>query len=350
MRIALDATYSIGPQPSGIGVYSHEILDGLVRSYPQNEYYFCYRWKQWRQHRGTVPANVRRRLLQPPLPTFRAGLFHALNQRVDRRPAPKVVSTFHDLFVMTGDYSSPEFQQRFSRQAKRAAENSDMIIAVSQFTANQVSTLLGFPRSSIRIVPHGVHLPATTVETNDGNKEKIILSVGTLQKRKNTVGLVEAFEGLPQQWRLVLAGAPTGFGAQEILRRIENSRSRERIEVTGYIHEKDLRALYSRASIFAFPSWDEGFGIPVLEAMAHGLPVVASNTSALPEVTGQAALLVDPRQPEALRAALWSFIQNEELRERFSREGLARAGEFSWERSVRGTYRVYEELFSQTRG
>ncbi len=170
--------------------------------------------------------------------------------------------------------------------------------------------------------------------------------MGTLQKRKNTVGLVEAFEGLPEEWRLVLAGSPTGFGAKEILRRIENSPSRERIEVTGYLPEEDLHVLYSRASIFAFPSLDEGFGIPALEAMAHGLPVVASNTSALPEVTGPAALLVDPWRPDALHAALLSFIQDEELRERFSKEGLARAGEFSWERSVQETYRVYEELMS----
>lgn len=348
MRIALDATYSIGPQPSGIGIYSHEILDGLVRSYPQDSYYFCYRWKQWRQRHAPLPANVQRRLLQPPFSPFRADLFHALNQRVDRRPAAKVVSTFHDLFVMTGNYSSPEFQQRFTRQAKRAAENSDMIIAVSEFTANQVSSLLGFERSRIRVVPHGVHLPPTPLEKR--GRQKIILSVGTLQKRKNTLGLVEAFEGLPREWRLVLAGAATGFGANEILRRIENSPSRERIEVTGYLPDKDLHMLYNRASIFGFPSFDEGFGIPVLEAMAHGLPVVASNTSALPEVTGSAALLVDPRRTDAIRAALWSFIHDEELRERFSGEGLARAGEFSWQRSVRETYRVYEELTSQTRG
>lgn len=348
MRIALDATYSTGPQPSGIGVYSHEILNGLVRGYPQNRYYFCYRWKQWRQRHAPLPTDVRRRLLQVPLPTFRADLFHALNQRVDRRPTGKVVSTFHDLFVMTGDYSSPEFQRRFTQQAKRAAENSDMIIAVSEFTADQVSSLLGFERSRIRVIPHGVHLPPMPLERKD--REKIILSVGTLQKRKNTGGLVEAFEGLPRDWRLVLAGAPTGFGAHEILRQIENSRSRDRIEVTGYVAEKDLRALYSRASIFAFPSLDEGFGIPVLEAMAYGLPVVASNTSALPEVTGTAALLVDPRRPAALQAALMSLIQDAELRERFSEEGLARAGEFSWEGSVQKTYRVYEELISQTRG
>lgn len=343
MRIALDATYSTDSQPSGIGVYSQEILNGLVRDYPENAYVFCYRLKQWRRSSGRLPLNVHRRLLQPAFPSFRADLFHALNQRVDRRPAGKVVSTFHDLFVLTGDYSSPEFKERFTCQARRAAENSDIVIAVSEFTADQVSSLLGFERSRIRVIPHGVHqgTPADKLK-----REKIILSVGTLQRRKNTARLVEAFEGLPRDWRLVLAGSPTGYGAREILHRIENSRSRERIQVMGYLTAAELDALYRSASIFAFPSLDEGFGIPVLEAMANGVPVVTSNRSALPEVTGDAALLIDPQQTQALQTALHSLTDSEELRERLSNAGRARARLFTWERAVRETYRVYEEPIS----
>ena len=343
MRIALDATYSTDPQPSGIGVYSQEILNGLVRAYPQDGYVFCYRWKQWRRSSGRLPSNVRRRLLQPGLPTFQADVFHALNQRVDKRPGGKVVSTFHDLFVMTGDYSSLEFKERFTEQARRAAENSDIVIAVSEFTAGQVSSLLGVERSRIRVIPHGVRQgrPAEKLK-----RERIILSVGTLQKRKNTARLVEAFEGLPHDWRLVLAGSPTGYGAAEALQRIEKSRSRERIQVTGYLSAAELEGLYRKASIFAFPSLDEGFGIPVLEAMANGLPVVASNRSALPEVTGDAALLVDPLQTQQLRTALRNLISSEDLREKLSSAGRNRAHLFTWERAVRETYQVYEELVS----
>ena len=341
MRIALDATYSIDSQPSGIGVYSQEILNGIVRAYPDNNYVFCYRWKQWRRVSGRSPINVQRRLLQHPLPTFSANLFHALNQRVDRRPSGKVVCTFHDLFVMTGDYSTPEFKERFTRQARHAAENSDIVIAVSAFTADQVSSLLGFERSHIRVIPHGVR-QATLPDKK--LREKIILSVGTLQKRKNIARLVDAFDELPRDWRLVLAGSPTGYGANEILHRIENSRSRERIRVTGYLAAGELNALSKSASIFAFPSLDEGFGIPVLEAMAIGVPVVTSNRSALPEVTGDAALLIDPQQTEALQTALHDLIDSEELREKLSNAGLDRAGLFTWERAVRETYKVYEEL------
>ncbi len=182
MRIALDATYSIDPQPSGIAVYSRELLSGLARIYSEDDFLHCYRLKQLQKAPQPAFPNVHRRLLLPPLPTFRAGLFHALNQRVDRRQAKKVVSTFHDLFVMTGEYSSPEFRLRFTKQARQAAQNSDYIIAVSQFTANQVSSLLGFDCSRIRVIPHGVHEPSVD---EAGAREDMILFVGALQTRKN---------------------------------------------------------------------------------------------------------------------------------------------------------------------
>lgn len=341
MRIALDATYSVDPHPSGIAIYSRELLTGLAHSYPQDEFLHCYRLKQIRNAPPNSARNVRRRLLLPPVSAFQADIFHALNQRVDRRPAKAVISTFHDLFVLTGNYSSPEFRARFSQQARSAARNSDVIIAVSEFTANQVTNLLGFDRSKIRVVPHGVHSPASL---NPSKRENIILFVGALQVRKNIVRLVEAFERLPREWMLVLAGAANGYGARSILDRIEKSPNRDRIQVTGYVDRPNLEKLYSRASIFAFPSLDEGFGIPVLEAMAHGVPVIASNSSALPEVAKDAALLVDPLETEELTQALKEVIENPELKSKLVSLGLSRAKSFTWQRTVRSTHKVYEEL------
>lgn len=276
----------------------------------------------------------------PPLRTFRAELFHALNQRVDRRPARRVLSTFHDLFVMTGEYSSPEFRARFTKQARRAAATSDSIIAVSQFTANQVHDLLGVERSRIQVVPHGVH-PAAGRE---GVREKMILSVGAIQIRKNVARLVRAFETMPEDWILALAGSPSGYGAAGILGEIERSKCRDRIRVTGYVSEQELQRLYSRASIFAFPSLAEGFGIPVLEAMAHAVPVVTSKGSALEEVAGDAALLVDPEQPEEIAGALKRLVEEEDLRKTLEKRGLERAKLYSWEQAVRSTRGVYEEM------
>jgi len=187
----------------------------------------------------------------------------------------------------------------------------------------------------IRVVPHGVHPPPPSQQP----REKLVLFVGALQTRKNLVRLIEAFEAMPPDWRLVLAGAPSGFGAEAILERVH-----ARIEVTGYLPAPQLEQLYARASIFAFPSLDEGFGIPVLEAMAHGLPVITSNCSALPEVAGDAALLVDPRSSADIAAALTRLAMDADLREQLAARGRERAKMFSWEQAVTATYSVYREL------
>lgn len=340
MRIALDLTYSVDPHPSGIAIYSRELFSGLARHYPRDEFLGCYRLKQFRQAPQNPAHNVHRRLLLPPVPTFRADVFHALNQRVDRRPAKVVISTFHDLFVLTGDYSTPEFRARFIRQARLAASNSDLIIAVSEFTASQVSELLGFDHSRIRVVPHGVHPPAAL---RPARRRNIILFVGALQIRKNIVRLVEAFECLPRDWVLVLAGSASGYGAPGILERIGRSPARNRIEITGYVAGAHLEQLYMSASIFAFPSLDEGFGIPVLEAMAYGVPVVTSNRSALVEIAQNAAILVDPEETEGLAAALCKLIHDAGLRSELISRGLSRASSFTWERTIRSTHKIYEE-------
>ena len=341
MQIALDATYSVDPYPSGIAIYSGELLSGLPQRYPEHRFVFCYRLKQWRKAVETMAPNVRTRPLLPPLPTFRADIFHALNQRVDRRPAKIVISTFHDLFVLTGEYSSPDFRTRFAAQARQAAAHSDFIIAVSEFTATQIVELLSFDRSRIRVVPHGVH-SLQGVASTGAAREKIVLFVGALQVRKNVLRLVQAFRCLPQDWRLVLAGAPLGYGADRILQEIPGN-SADRVEVTGYITRDKLLELYSRASIFAFPSLDEGFGIPVLEAMAQGLPVVTSNRSALAEVAGGAALLIDPEETDQLCEALRRLADDERLRTKLASLGRLRAQGFTWERTLTKTFEVYKE-------
>lgn len=337
MPIALDATYSLGRNLSGVGVYSREMMYGLASAHPDEEFLFCYRPHRFlRSYRERLPSNALRRLLagRPP-----GDLLHGLNQRVDDR-ARKTVCTFHDLFVMTGDYSSPEFRARFTDQARRAAALSDAIIAVSRFTANQVEQLLGVPAARIRVVPHGVHIP----ETARDSRENLVLFVGAIQKRKNVARLIQAFEQLPDSWRLALAGAPDGFGAAEELRAIEASPKRNSIDVLGYVSRVELDRLYRRARIFAFPSLDEGFGMPVLEAMAHGTPVVTSKSSAMPEVAGDAALLVDPHDTDAIATALNCLANDPSLRDDLGQRGVRRAREFSWESAVNKTWQVYREL------
>jgi glycosyltransferase involved in cell wall biosynthesis len=314
------------------------MLFGLAGTHPEVAWEWWYRWKAYRRSRAAaLPAHARRRLLAEPLcGPRRAGLFHGLNQRLPKVGARRAVATFHDLFVMTGEYSTPEFRKRFTGQARDAAARADAIIAVSEFTRRQVVEVLGYPAERVFVVHHGTR----ALRFPEVAREKVVLSVGAIQARKNTARLVEAFESLSGDWRLVLAGS-WGFGAEEIGRRIDASAARERISVAGYVTPEELAGWYARASIFAFPSLDEGFGMPVLEAMAAGTPVVTSNRSALPEVAGNAARLVDPRDTGELACALRELAGDEELRREMGVKGSERAALFTWEKAVKATWEVY---------
>ena len=297
MNIALDSTYSVGADLSGVGVYSREMLDGLARAHPGDRFAFCYRpHRFWRSFGERLPANAGRFLLGETRAPRSADVFHGLNQRLPHARLRRAVTTFHDLFVLTGEYSTPEFRRRFAEQARDAAGRSDRIIAVSQFTARQAIDILGVEEARVRVVHHGVRAPVSAAAVT---RQKIILHVGAIQRRKNISRLVDAFERVDPGWQLVLAGS-AGYGAQEIAARIGAARSRDRIRMPGYVPPAELANWYAQAAIFAFPSLDEGFGMPVLEAMAAGTPVIASNRSAIPEVAGDAAWLVDPEDTDEL--------------------------------------------------
>jgi len=277
--------------------------------------------------------------LQEPLLPRAADIFHGLNQRLPTKRLRRTVTTFHDLFVMTGDYSTPEFRMRFTEQARRAAAESHRIITVSEFTATQVVQLLGVERARIRVIHHGVRNPGLRPKP----RENVILHVGAIQKRKNISRLVQAFESGPAGWRLVLAGS-SGFGAEDILKSIESSPARDRISVLGYVNADALADWYNRAAMLAFPSLDEGFGIPILEAMVSGVPVITSNRSAPAEVAGDAALLVNPESVEEIAEALRRVAGDEILRKDLVQKGFARARECTWEKAVEQTWSVYREL------
>jgi glycosyltransferase involved in cell wall biosynthesis len=191
------------------------------------------------------------------------------------------------------------------------------------------------------VIPHGVHVPS---QAPNATRQDLVLFVGAIQRRKNVRGLVRAFERMPASWRLTLAGAADGFGAAEELQAVESSPRRSDIDVLGYVTQAELDALYRRARIFAFPSLDEGFGMPVLEAMANSVPVITSQRSALPEVAGDAAVLVNPDDPEEIAAALVRLASDQALCDFLARRGRERALQFSWESTLARTWDVYREL------
>jgi glycosyltransferase involved in cell wall biosynthesis len=349
LRIALDATYSTGAQLTGVGVYSREILHGLADVSTQGklelQWLWCYRSQSWLGSlREARPRCVRWRPLFEGW-TPHCDLYHGLNQRLPRELGSPSVVTFHDLFVITGDYSSPEFRARFRDQAASAAARADAVITVSRFTADQVRECLNVEESRITVIPHGVRVPPGLRR----DPRPWVLSVGVIQRRKNTIRLVEAFEMTPAAERLILAGPAGGYDAASILERIHRSPRRAAIEVTGWVDQQSLERLYAQAGVFVFPSLDEGFGMPVLDAMARGVPVVTSSRSALPEVAGEAALLVNPENVGQIAEAISKVIGSQALRQDMAERGLARSRRFSWPAAVSATLDVYGKVSRRAR-
>ena len=355
MRIGLDASYSLDSSPSGVGIYSASIITALLSSAPDDHFLLCYRANRFFRA-ITKPRNARNTSRYPledlmlPHLQKRIDLFHGLNQRLPSCNFHRTVATFHDLFVMTADYSTPEFRLRFRKLAQDTAQRADHIIAVSQYTAGLVAELLSYPPEHITVVHHGVRRIPRIADDElrrfraaHDLEAPFILHVGTLQKRKNVERLLEAFEHIDGPTRLVLAGSD-GYGSDRILDRLETSSATARIRRLGYVDRPLLEHLYRAASVLAFPSLEEGFGLPVLEAMSAGLPVVTSNRSALAEVAGDAALLVNPEDAYEIRIAIEEALEEGPTRRRLIHAGLQREQEFGWFKAARETLWVYRRL------
>ena len=178
-----------------------------------------------------------------------------------------------------------------------------------------------------------------------GKGNEMILTVGVIQTRKNTLNALKARRHLPQRYRLVLAGG-NGHGSEAVHDFIRTEGLGSRVVLLGYVPAEQLPVLYEAASVFLFPSFEEGFGLPVLEAMAHGLPVVASATSSLPEVGGDAALYVDPHDPKDIAAKVVIAVEDKDRRQLMIDRGIARASVFTWRRTAEATLQVYNEVLS----
>jgi O-antigen biosynthesis alpha-1,2-mannosyltransferase len=364
--IAIDATYSLELNPSGIAVYSRELLRALADLESAHRFLACYRLSRLARRRDffrPVRGSERHpeflvRMYQEPL-TFwlprEAELFHSLAQRPPGFRFQKEVVTVLDVFPITGgDYSTPEFRRKFSALLVEAVHRAARIIVPSQYTADQLIANVPVPREKIRVIPLGVELPAAdwSPERRALEREQIvgegnvmILSVGVIQTRKNTLKALEALELLPPEYRLVLAGG-TGYGGETVLETIRRKGLEGRVLLLGHVPALRLQELYQAASVFLFPSREEGFGLPVLEAMAWGVPVVASRTSSLPEVGGDAVLYVDPSDPADIAIKTARAVKEAPLRESLIEKGHARAGIFPWRRTAERTLSVYEEALS----
>jgi glycosyltransferase involved in cell wall biosynthesis len=365
--IGLDATYTVDRQPSGVAVYSRNLIESLATLETAHRFLICYRWSRFRQRKAFIrpapPLGPRRPafelcLFQQPF-TFwlpwRADLFHSLAQRPPAFRFKREIVTVHDIFPVTGrDYSTPDFQVKFSRLLEEAARRAARIITPSAYTAGQLAEHLGVAREKIRVIPEGVDLPPKMLAPEERVRERerlvgrgfeMVLNVGVLQTRKNTLNALRALEKLPERYRLVLVGGD-GYGSEAIHEYIRRQGFGPRVQVRGHVAAAELSHMYQAASVLLFPSWEEGFGLPVLESMANGLPVVASRTASLPEVGGEAALYVDPHDPQDIAEKVQRAVEDSDLRQRMIQQGLERAREFSWQRAAESTLKVYDEVLA----
>lgn len=273
------------------------------------------------------------------------------------RAGLRTVVTVHDLsFYHEPRWYRPERALYYRRGVAASVQHAERVITVSEFTAAELTKHLGYPRDRIDVIPNGVDErfgPATDedqarVRTKYGLPERFILYTGTHEPRKNLVRLIRAWSTIAAQTTqdLVLAGR-TGWKTAPIRAEAERSPHHDRIHFPGFIDDSDLPALMTAADVFAYPSLYEGFGIPVAEAMACGTPVLTSNTTSLPEVAGDAAVLVDPLDIDALADGLRRLVFDEVLRSDLRRKGLERAQGYSWECTARETLDTYRKTLDR---
>jgi glycosyltransferase involved in cell wall biosynthesis len=294
----------------------------------------------------------------------RLDLLHgAVNISPAIAPCPTVV-TVHDLSFMRYPQAFPPMQRAYLHsQVRRSVAAARRVIAVSQATKQDVVDLFGAPPDRIDVVYNGVDAsfcpaPAAEVEAfrrRAGLPERFILHLGTLEPRKNLVRLVQAFARVRAQdtgqpsVKLVLAGGK-GWDYDAVFAEVSRQGLEQEVLFPGYVRDEELAWWYRAAALFVYPSLLEGFGLPVLEAMACGAPTVTSNLSSLPEVAGDAALLVDPTSVDALVEALLRLLADADLARELRGRGLAQAARFPWRRTAAETAAVYRRALPQMAG
>ena len=282
-------------------------------------------------------------------------VYHATNYFLPPTQRARRVLSIYDLaFLSRPEFCSPKVVGPFSRSVRRFVHKADLVIAASENTKQDVVNLLQAPPEKVRVIygaaGEGVKAAprdeaVTLLAERFGLEGPFFLFVGTLEPRKNVVGAIRSYlrvaDDLPH--RLVLLGN-LGWNADEIQRELAKPENAGRIVQPGPVADADLSLFYSASEALVFPSHCEGFGLPALEAMACGCPVIASNTTSLPEVCGEAALYRPPEDEEGWADAMRRVVSDPALRSRMIGEGYAQAGRFSWRRCAQQTLEAYREV------
>lgn len=376
MRIAID--YTAGTrQGAGIGTYVRNLVSAMLAQDAQNQYVLLTSGHATAEYPFPTASNVSSRgILIPdrylnilwyrwhvPLSaTLFSGpvdIYHGpdfvlppLSNKVRK------VVTIHDLaFLEYPEYAVPALAAYLKKVVPESVERADVVVTVSHEVSRTLVKHFQTPAEKLTVIPNAVtpHFRRITdpillgaTQHKFGLKYPLVLGVGTLEPRKNHSGLIQAFHQAQQKKdgpaMLAIAGGE-GWLYEETRQLVTDLKLDKKVRFLGRVTAHELITLYSMADIFAFPSFFEGFGIPPLEAMACGTPVITSNTSSLPEVVGDAALLVDPHDTEALAAAMTRLLADEALREELRQKGYQQAAHYTWANAARKMLTVYNKLY-----
>ena len=361
MKIAIDASSAAVKGGSGIPVYIRSFIANMARVAPSDDFVICYRLSRIKKRRYFIPLpgeNFSEKIIQDPFNFFFSrslDVFHGIDARLPHYRSPALVATIMDLFsLISEDYATKAFRTKKIRRYNDCAKRAHLIIAVSRCTRRDIMKHLDVEPERIIVVHNGlspIYRPQpeeeiARVRARYDLPERYIFYVGNISVRKNVKGLIRSFVKLTSRkggrnTALILAGVDR-YGFEEAHRVIHEAPGGF-VRFLGYVPAEDIPALYAGARLFAFPSLYEGFGMPVLEAMASGVPVVCSDRASVPEVAGDAALLVDPEDYSAFAAQMERVLLDEELRRVLIQKGFERAGAFSWKRCAEETFKAYKQ-------
>jgi glycosyltransferase involved in cell wall biosynthesis len=387
MRIGVDIRTLMDREYSGVSWYTLDLLTEILRQGKQNEYILYY--NSGHDVSGRLPlfkdGNVK--IVSTRFPN---KFFNYFLQKLCRWPKLDVIAnhlafphsqggtkggldifwqphlnfssfskgakkilTIHDLsFLVYPEYFSWRKNiWHYLLDVRRLITAADIIIAISESTKRDLIRFFPQIENKIKVVYSGVgrefrkiaaaNEKLLEIKKKYGLGEKFILSLGTAEPRKNAAGLIRAFDRADLSgWELVLVGA-SGWKNKAFHQALKAAKNKDKIKLLGYVDKDDRPYLYNAAKIFAYPSFYEGFGLPVLEAMACGTPVITSSVSSLPEITGDAALLVDPNNEEELVIVLQQLAISEQVRKAYSAKGLEQAKQFSWKKTAEEYFNIF---------
>jgi len=376
LTISLDAT-ALRPSPSGIGYYVYNLIEALYQLQSSENFqlnlFYQPSVKNWLRgnlsaseqlqnypHTRCLPipttlSNLLTKFPNPALAYFEKYLqypdiVHGTDHIVYPCQKSFKVMTIHDLtFIKYPEYV-PLIVKTYTERIKRCLNWTDLIITMAETTKEDIVHYLQVDPHKIWVVPLASRYSVQeNLKTSPTDDQPYILFVGTFEPRKNIKTLVLAFDYLKKKFdlphRLVLIGKK-GWGYESILKCIENSAYKKDIYHLNYLADELVAQFYQHAEVFVYPSFYEGFGLPVLEAMNLGTPVITSNVSSLPEVVDSAAITINPQDFIELAEAIFKVLSNDDLRKQLILDGRTRAQKFSWEKTAKQTLEAYYSLLT----